>query len=1205
MPLIPEQTDSVLPDLIREKIVDDDNMVVPEMSKVFGASFRLDNEVGAFFANKSRGNGTFDPNFDWGKSFRELPVGYQIDFGKNFALAENQDHFNAIKEDIDREMQDREYRASAGWLGVVADLSAGLASPMNLVPIGGAALKFGRGAKHVLENSAKIAMVGAGAITAQELALHSQEETRTLGESAANVSVGALLSGVVGAAMYSSLAKDAVKFEKLKVDLDKDFQLQPEELTPGEFGHSGGALFNRPENVDLPDGNLKTVFLRSLSEGQNYLTDLSDYSDKIFRQTEVGDALQYLPNSGVFGDTRFETFFSNKKELALGQGKNANGVILGFKTKGLQGKVNTQKPGWDKLFSEGSAEFIAKLNERKQYADNLISIEIPKKSQGRVADNTRLKNSIEGLKKQGWVEQDKGDSVLIFKPQDFGWSGGALFEKPKTPQPETTLQQEGLASAKGLEKVFRFQDPGLRLIQSESRNARIAIQNLAEISGKLNKNFEGIASPVAVESLRKIDEGRLAAAKVYGNDQYLAYRQRLDAAGAKDRMTHAEFMEAVTKANRRGGASEVPEVAKVAAYDRKNIYDYYKNEGMKIPGFFEDDDLAITTAPSYVNRMYNREKIVQNSPDFINRTVKWLKENDIRTQADNAKGARRLGDSLDFNTNEEYIRAAQDIQRNIIGAQSNVLHDKLGMSVQPKFTKSRKFLIKDEDIEDYFENNREILLTQYSKLMSSRIRTAQKFGLDFLSDNFNEAKSPIVKSIKDEYAKMRVEAGGDAKKAKALFKAEERDLNDVFAVRDRLLGTYGFTSNPDSWLYRFQKQLKQYNVLRMLGDVTTAAIPDIGKLVYVSGFTKLFSQGVAPLVSKLRSSEMRAYLAKNTQEIRNMGTALDLVTESRANAMNDIMDDFGRHTKAERAMDYLGSKFQKVTGIGYWNTAMKTVAATMVQTNMAEAITKLNAGRATAREIADLAASGIDKETAKTIQQQIKKHGEVVEGLTMPNLAAWDVEAIDAAERYAAAVTKATDSIIVTPGVATTPLWMSRQGINLMGQFKSFAFSSVQKTMIPMLQDFDGKAVQAMTVMVGLGTLTAVIKRTVSGQEIPDTSTLMTEGVDRSGILAWTMDANNIMEKVTGGNLGISKILGSQPMSRYAQRGRIESVLGPSAALLSDIMTISSDLAGGDPRKSTVHRVRKMIPFQTLMGVRQTLDILEDEVNNSLGITQK
>ena len=1020
MPLISDQNDIVLPDLIKQTLIDDNDMPVPEMSKTFGAAFRIDNTVGALAANKSRGNGTFDSKFNWSKSFENLPLDYQLDYGKNFALAENEDHFNAIKDQIDQELQDRQTLGASGWKGVVAELSAGLLDPLNLVPISGSAIKIGRGAKGVLEGSAKIAMVGATAATAQELALHSQEETRTLGESAANVSVAALLSGVLGAASYSVFAKQP-EYAKAIAGLEKDFKLEDAEV-----------------------------------------------------------------------------------------------------------------------------------------------------------------------------------------PTDFGWSGGAVINKPTFKiEPTTTLNQEGIKSAKGLEKVLGFQDPGLRLLQSPVKGSRVAIQHLAEIAPKLNKNFEGIASPVAVESLRKIDEGRLAAAKQFGHEQYLSYKKRLGETGAEKRLTYDEFMEAVSKANRRNGQSDIPEISKVAQYDRQNIYDHYKNEGMKIPKFFEEDDLAVTTAPSYVNRMYTREKIVKNSSDFLNRTVKYLKENDIEIGV-GGKNYGRLEDALDFADNSKYIRAAQDIQRNIVGAQSNVLHDKLGMSTQPKFTKSRKFLIKDEDIEDFLENNRDILITQYSKLMSSRIRTAQKFGLDFLSDNFNEAKSPVVKGIKDEYADLRAKAINDPKATKKLFQQEEKDLNDIFAVRDRLLGTYGFTSNPDSWLYRFQKQVKQFNVLRMLGDVTSAALPDVGKLVYVSGFSRMFSQGVVPLVSKLKSPEMRAYLKQNTKEIRNMGTALDLVTESRANAMNDILDDFGRHTKAERAMDYVGNKFQKVTGIAYWNTAMKITAATMVQTNIADAMFKLVAGKATTREIADLASSGIDLNMAKIMDKQITKHGEVVEGLRMPNLSKWDEDAIDAAETYAAAVTKATDSIIVTPGVATTPLWMSRQGLNLMGQFKSFAFSSVQKTMIPMLQDFDSKTAQAMAVMVGLGTLTATYKHWVSGQELPDNpATLIAEGVDRSGLVGWTMDANNILEKTIGSNLGLSRVLGTQAMSRYTQRGRIESVLGPSAALLSDAMVISFDLAGGDPRKSTVHRIRKMIPFQTLMGVRQTLDLMEEEVNNSLGISKK
>ena len=241
MPLISDRNDIVLPDLTQQPLIDDNNMPVPEMSKTFGAAFRIDNTIGALAANKSRGNGSFDPAFNWSKSFEGLPLDYQLDYGKNFALAENEEHFNAIKEQIDQEQTDRSYLASSGWRGVAAELSAGLLDPLNLVPIGGSAVKVGRGAKGVLEGSAKIAMVGTGAATAQELALHSQEETRTLGESAANVSVAALLSGVLGAGSYALLSKD-VNYPKMVEGLEKDFRL--DDFTPKQpFYHGTTADF--------------------------------------------------------------------------------------------------------------------------------------------------------------------------------------------------------------------------------------------------------------------------------------------------------------------------------------------------------------------------------------------------------------------------------------------------------------------------------------------------------------------------------------------------------------------------------------------------------------------------------------------------------------------------------------------------------------------------------------------------------------------------------------------------------------------------------------------------------------------------------------------------------------------------------------------------------------------------------------------------
>ena len=81
----------------------------------------------------------------------------------------------------------------------------------------------------------------------------------------------------------------------------------------------------------------------------------------------------------------------------------------------------------------------------------------------------------------------------------------------------------------------------------------------------------------------------------------------------------------------------------------------------------------------------------------------------------------------------------------------------------------------------------------------------------------------------------------------------------------------------------------------------------------------------------------------------------------------------------------------------------------------------------------------------------------------------------------------------------------------------------MQKTLIPIVQDFDSKTAQGLITMVGFGTLVAAYKRAARGEEMPDTATLIQEGVDRSGVTSWLMDYNNRLEKLAQGNVGFVK----------------------------------------------------------------------------------
>ena len=1016
MPFIPEETGIVLPDLTQQP---DTN--VPEIETTLGGAtqrtFRYENTLGATAANKSRGNWIRDEDFNFDEAFKSLPESYQLDKSTSrvFAHAENQEHFDAIKTQVEQENSDRQYLAQSGWKGVVANIAAGVLDPINLIPIGGLLYKGAKTAKSisVLSQGARVAMVGAGSISLQEAALHSQQETRSLVESAANVSIGAVLSGVLGA---------------------------------GSF-----ALLNK---------------------------------------------------SNKYGD---------------------------FK---------------------------------KQLEDEL--------------------DITEHVKADAGVKETPGVSL------------GAAAAPTKT---RDELLEENTLYRGAVFKPIMFQDPNLRLITSPSVVARIAMPELAEFVPKLNKNLKGVPTGKSVEVERGLDEGRLASVILNNQDQFVKYKRRL----GKDstRLSRAEFNIEISKALNRKGKSDIPEVAAAAAKVREDVLKHFGKEGLKIKGLFGDGESVTKTLDTYFPRGYNKAAISANPAKFQKKIADYFKGE--YAKAKSGDKARIYEDAAEYKDDSYFKGLALDVYDNVMGSSSSVLHDGIGLSSKPSFTKSRKILLDNADLEEFLEMDVDQVITKYSKLMSSRTRMAKKFGAEFLDDDMANSKSSLLKDIKAEYKELKAKVLDDPKALKKLKAREEKDLVDILALRDRLMGTYGYSINPDSWAYRTQRQIKQYNVVNMLGDVLISSLSDIGKLVMADGATKFLTKGLKPLAKSLYSPEFRKYKKLHAREMNRMGVGLDLINNGRVNAIGDIMDDFGKHTKFERAMDVASQKLMTTTGIKHWNGGLKQMASGIIQSNMHDAMSAVAGNKATKKQIANLASSGIDLNSAKAIRAQIKKHGEIIDDLVFPNITKWDAKAKEFGELYASAIKKAADSTIVTPGAGTTPLWMSRNGLTLFGQFQSFAFSSMQKTLIPIVQDFDSKTAQGLITMVGFGTLVAAYKRAARGEEMPDTATLIQEGVDRSGVTSWFMDYNNKLEKLAQGNVGLSRILGTNATNKYHNYNNF-SALGPTSGQVTNILSIASDVLSGNADQSTVHSVRRLLPLQTMIGVRQTLDLMEEEFNNNLGI---
>jgi hypothetical protein len=498
--------------------------------------------------------------------------------------------------------------------------------------------------------------------------------------------------------------------------------------------------------------------------------------------------------------------------------------------------------------------------------------------------------------------------------------------------------------------------------------------------------------------------------------------------------------------------------------------------------------------------------------------------------------------------------------------------------------KERVLKIETAKIHDFVVNDIEEVMRAQLRTMGPDIELAKKYGSVDLAEE--------LRKINDE-ANAKIGNAESVKERQRLEKARKDAVRDVEGIRDRLRGTYALPSNPASLVLRTARVARNLNYVRLLGGMTLSAIPDMAKVVFTHGMTSTFRDGFLPMVRNFKAFRLAG------EEVKAAGTALDMVLDSRTMALADITDDFGRHSKFERGLSAVSSKFGVVSLMAPWNAAMKQFAGLVTMTNILRGADEIVAGTASPATIRKMAAAGIDADLASRIASEFSQHGEKMDGVWVAQGANWlDKEALEALR---AAVVRDVDRIIVTPG-QDRPLWMSTELGKVIGQFKSFAVSSMQKTMLSGIQQRDAATMNGTLLMMALGAVTYAVKETNSGRELSDDPAVWAvEAFDRSGLTGWLMEANNIAEKATRGRVGLSGITGEQ-VSRYSSRNVYGAFLGPSADAVADIFQVSGSIFAGDTTKSDLRRVRQMIPTQNLFYLRGLFNQVEAATGDALGL---
>jgi hypothetical protein len=746
---------------------------------------------------------------------------------------------------------------------------------------------------------------------------------------------------------------------------------------------------------------------------------------------------------------------------------------------------------------------------------------------------------------------------------------------------EGTFEVKGKL-AKGLVKVFGF-DPLSRTMTSDAlvtrRVANMLAENPVDVDG---------APLQSVESLSKIKSGRLYSSIDNNNTLYSEYRK----SGGK--MKRREFNESVSRAVRTG-ESDIPQIKQSADYWRNELYNPLRDEMIELDMLPEGVDVA--TSVNYLNRVYNKQKIQANLPSFVSKVSKWLKDKDealyqqakdASEQIDSAEGAdiarlQAIIDKAEFKKGkdfdpEDYESIATQIAQRINGTPDGRLpYDwKMGEGFNSGSggsslngatalrgpLRSRRFTIDDNLIEEFLENDIEVLGARYLQQTGADIELTRKFG--------NVTLENEIKQIQDHYTNLMKTAEG--KEAIALGKKMDADIRDIAGMRDRIRGVYGF--QEDNVWTRAGRSARDLNYLRLLGGVTVSSLPDAARIVMAEGFVKTFSKGLKPLATNTKQFKLAA------EEAKRYGIATDAVMSGKAEIISDVGDYTQGGTMIERGLRGAAQKFGRINFLDYWTSGMKQLHAVTMQTSIFDGLSK---GKFDKR----LSRLGIDEQSAKDMMAEVRKHGKKEDGVWITNAKNWDRP--DLERMWGAAMRKESDRVIIIPG-QEKPLFMSSELGKSIGQFRSFILSSTQRVLVAGVQGQDHNAIGGMISLVGMGAFSYYLKQNLAGRETSDDPMeWVLEGIDRSGALGIIGEINTTLEKISGNAVGARALLGSSaPASRMVSRSMSETLLGPTfGSLLSTTVAATNALTSDNPlTEADVRALRRLLPLQNLSVVR-------------------
>lgn len=393
--------------------------------------------------------------------------------------------------------------------------------------------------------------------------------------------------------------------------------------------------------------------------------------------------------------------------------------------------------------------------------------------------------------------------------------------------------------------------------------------------------------------------------------------------------------------------------------------------------------------------------------------------------------------------------------------------------------------------------------------------------------------------------------------------------------------------------------IKSFNVFANLGFLPATMVTDLSANGLKQGLIPFIQSGVYPAISSLGG----LLKTHDSEAFRGTAGAINLALHHIGNSTNSRQMDLstnptlnlGRIPAVLDKTAHFASNINLSTSI---DNFLQRLTSAVAQSNVIMHLQAHADGKLSKGGQMWLNRYGIDpaKDGAK-ILKAFKKDGGGKTSLGGYQSNFWHWEDLESSNKVADAVFRSTHDTIISANALDSPIWLDENGgvgmlAPIIRGFKGWAFASLNRYLIPSLQQPDAQKLMGFALMTASAALVSPSRRLARGEspykEDSTPTSIVAEILLDSPQFAWMNEALQDANLLSGGSL-----MGKLKNDKYRDRTRL-GLLGPTASNSNKLFNFVTAMATGDMNQKDVMGMASMIPVvNSLYGYNASKHIID------------